>query len=139
MQNQNQNPPSNATVIDMQNPSGDAQAAGQQDVITSTLKQSSHPTVLIFHIFFRLSAMLVYLIGTFFTSSFILIFVIVILLLSFDFWTVKNVSGRKLVGLRWWNEVSDDGSSKWIYESKGVSLMRDVRIQMSCTIAEYAN
>ncbi len=28
-----------------------------------------------------------------------------VLLLAFDFWTVKNVSGRLLVGLRWWNEV----------------------------------
>jgi hypothetical protein len=29
----------------------------------------------------------------------------VTLLLAFDFWTVKNVTGRLLVGLRWWNEV----------------------------------
>jgi len=43
--------------------------------------------------------------------------IISVLLLSFDFWTVKNVSGRLLVGLRWWNEVSDDGASHWIFES----------------------
>jgi hypothetical protein len=41
-----------------------------------------------------------------------------IMLLAFDFWTVKNVTGRLLVGLRWWNEVRDDGSSVWIFESK---------------------
>ena len=29
---------------------------------------------------------------------------------------VKNVSGRLLVGLRWWHEVKDDGSSEWKFE-----------------------
>eukprot|EP00121_Abeoforma_whisleri_P003692 Awhi_evm1s3324 len=40
------------------------------------------------------------------------------MLLSFDFWTVKNVTGRLLVGLRWWNHVRSDGTSKWIFESR---------------------
>ena len=31
---------------------------------------------------------------------------------------VKNISGRLLVGLRWWNEINLDGSSSWIFESK---------------------
>lgn len=30
---------------------------------------------------------------------------------------VKNVSGRLLVGLRWWNEVSETGGSDWKFES----------------------
>ena len=44
-------------------------------------------------------------------------FVICIILLAFDFWTVKNVSGRLLVGLRWWSYVKEDGSNEWIFES----------------------
>ncbi len=44
-------------------------------------------------------------------------FVICIVLLAFDFWTVKNVSGRLLVGLRWWSYVKEDGSNEWIFES----------------------
>ncbi len=45
-------------------------------------------------------------------------FVLVVLLLSADFWMVKNVSGRLLVGLRWWNRVNaDTGETEWIYES----------------------
>ena len=47
-----------------------------------------------------------------FASSFVFSFVIVVLLLAFDFWTVKNVSGRLLVGLRWWNEVAEDGTNE---------------------------
>lgn len=50
-------------------------------------------------------------------NQFVVAFVIIILLIAFDFWTVKNVSGRLLVGLRWWNEINDDGTSKWIFES----------------------
>ena len=34
-----------------------------------------------------------------------------------DFWTVKNVSGRLLVGLRWWNDVDEAGQNHWRFES----------------------
>lgn len=39
-------------------------------------------------------------------------------MLAFDFWTVKNVSGRLLVGLRWWNDIKEDGKSEWVFESR---------------------
>ena len=39
------------------------------------------------------------------------------LLLAFDFWTVKNVTGRLMVGLRWESRMRDDGSSFWVYEA----------------------
>lgn len=81
----------------------------------------SHPIALLFFIAFRLGALLTYLLGSIFTDNFTLIFVITILLLAFDFWTVKNVSGRILVGLRWWNEIQEDGTNKWVFESANVS------------------
>jgi len=77
-----------------------------------------HPVALFFHIFFKVAALLCYLLLTFFTSNFVIVFVTCILLLAFDFWTVKNISGRLLVGLRWWNEVQPDGSSIWRFENK---------------------
>ena len=89
----------------------------------SILKQSSHPQALIFMLAFRTAALVLYFLGSFF-SSFILTFVVIILLLAFDFWTVKNVSGRLLVGLRWfiiftrWNEIKEDGTNEWIFESR---------------------
>lgn len=55
--------------------------------------------------------------GSWITSSFIFVFVLCIILLAFDFWTVKNISGRLLVGLRWWSHVKEDGSTEWIFES----------------------
>ena len=40
-----------------------------------------------------------------------------VVLNSLDFWFVKNISGRILVGLRWWNEVKEDGTEEWKFES----------------------
>jgi hypothetical protein len=48
----------------------------------------------------------------------VLIFIITILLLAADFYYLKNIAGRRLVGLRWWNEVDPtSGDSKWVFES----------------------
>ena len=62
-------------------------------------------------------AIFIYVFGSWFTTNVIFTFVLCILLLAFDFWTVKNISGRLLVGLRWWSYVREDGSNEWIFES----------------------
>lgn len=77
-----------------------------------------HPYVTIFHLAFRIAAIVAYMMCSLFTKSFIASFVTVVLLLSMDFWTVKNITGRLMVGLRWWNYVDDDGKSHWVFESK---------------------
>jgi hypothetical protein len=47
-----------------------------------------------------------------------MIFIITILLLAADFYYLKNIAGRRLVGLRWWNEVDPStGESRWVFES----------------------
>ncbi|XP_028843338.1 Golgi apparatus membrane protein TVP23 homolog B [Denticeps clupeoides] len=77
-----------------------------------------HPLASFFHLFFRTSAILVYVLCELLSSSFIAGMVTIILLLSCDFWTVKNVTGRLLVGLRWWNQVDEDGKSHWVFEAR---------------------
>ncbi|KAG8145838.1 hypothetical protein E2320_012299 [Naja naja] len=87
------------------------------------------------------------------SKSFIACFLVILLLLSFDFWSVKvglllasphkatlghlallgpsrcqgrrratqlppNVTGRLLVGLRWWNQIDEDGRSHWVFEAR---------------------
>jgi len=81
-------------------------------------KSIHHPVTCIFHVLFRTMAVLVYIFCQWFTSSFVIAFVIIALLHSMDFWTVKNVTGRLLVGLRWWNEVTESGASEWYFESR---------------------
>eukprot|EP00398_MALV-I-01_sp_L67-1_P000241 gene241-450_t len=117
------------------NPSGSAEVEmnttgeSQPNMVQSVLQQSSHPGVCIAHFAFKLPALVVYLFGGMF--GYTLTFILVTLLLAFDFWTVKNISGRKLVGLRWWNDIKEDGTSEWVFESapdqSGVNAM-DKRI-----------
>lgn len=86
------------------------------------LKESSHPLPLVFHVLFKVAALITYILGGWLkgSSNFVTITVICIILLALDFWVVKNVTGRLLVGLRWWNIVYEDGSSKWLFESSEV-------------------
>ncbi|KAM0330014.1 hypothetical protein ACHAQA_004183 [Verticillium albo-atrum] len=79
---------------------------------------SSHPITLLTFLGFRISSVLVYFLGLWIIKSMIMIFIITILLLAADFYYLKNIAGRRLVGLRWWNEVDpQSGDSKWVFES----------------------
>lgn len=95
---------------------------GSLQYIQEKLKQSSHPTVVIFHLLFKAGALFLYIFGRWFVrdandgADFIAFTVACILLLAADFWVVKNVTGRFLVGLRWWNKVEDE-TTTWIFES----------------------
>ncbi|GAA6013317.1 hypothetical protein JCM11491_006352 [Sporobolomyces phaffii] len=84
----------------------------------SIWKQSAHPVALLFLFLFRCAAIATYLLCGFFSSSYVFSTVLVVVLLSLDFWTVRNVSGRVLVGLRFWNQVDEDGTSFWVFESR---------------------
>jgi Eukaryotic protein of unknown function (DUF846) len=93
--------------------------------IQEQLKQSAHPMVIIFHIIFKALALVLYMCGRWLIpsgksgeagSKFITLTVACILLLAADFWVVKNVTGRLLVGLRWWNKVENE-TTTWIFES----------------------
>eukprot|EP01080_Neovahlkampfia_damariscottae_P007997 gene7997-12462_t len=79
-----------------------------------------HPIAAIFLLFFKVLGILSYLFLSFFpaTNSFVIIFIVCIIFFAFDFWVVKNICGRLMVGLRWWNDVKEDGSSEWRFETK---------------------
>lgn len=40
----------------------------------------------------------------------VLTFIFTIILSALDFWVVKNISGRLLVGLRWWSAYDEKGN-----------------------------
>ncbi|XP_044270510.1 uncharacterized Golgi apparatus membrane protein-like protein CG5021 [Tribolium madens] len=85
-----------------------------------------HPYVTFFHLAFRGASIVTYMLCEWFSDSFITSFVTVVLLLSMDFWTVKNITGRLMVGLRWWNYVDDDGKSHWVFESRKGQLQNRI-------------
>ncbi|KXG53116.1 Protein of unknown function DUF846, eukaryotic [Penicillium griseofulvum] len=79
---------------------------------------SAHPITLLVFLGIRIGALLMYLFGVLFIHDFILVFIFTLLLLSADFYYLKNIAGRRLVGLRWWNEVdTSTGDSQWVFES----------------------
>lgn len=86
------------------------------NAIQQFLAMSKHPWALVFHFAFKTLAIIFYLFGGAF-SDFVFVFVLIIILQAVDFWTVKNVSGRLMVGLRWWNQINEDGSTEWRFES----------------------
>jgi protein FAM18B1 len=79
-----------------------------------------HPTAALFHIIFKVIAVFIYLFGGFLGQGFLGIFVEIILLISIDFWVVKNITGRLLAGLRWWNYIDDEGNSHWVFENRHI-------------------
>ena len=79
--------------------------------------RSAHPTACLFHILFKGLALLLYAFGSHAIED-VLVTVLCIILLAADFWVVKNVTGRLLVGLRWWNRLDPiSGKTSWIFES----------------------
>ncbi|KAL0207946.1 hypothetical protein P9112_010533 [Eukaryota sp. TZLM1-RC] len=83
-------------------------------IVQSVRQNSKHPTAALFHVLFKAVAVVSWFLSP---DSVVIWFAITITLLACDFWTVKNVTGRLLVGLRYWNKINEDGSSEWVFES----------------------
>ncbi|KZT21645.1 Golgi apparatus membrane protein TVP23 [Neolentinus lepideus HHB14362 ss-1] len=134
--------PDEETSAPSQAPAGNANANARQPVVLTPtnradgvatnpgdvesglagiFRQSAHPVVLFFLYLFRSAAIAVYILCGFFTDNYVLSTVFVVLLLAMDFWNCRNVAGRRLVGLRYWNQVDDDGESYWVFESRDPS------------------
>ncbi|KAH7650050.1 FAM18-like protein [Cryptosporidium bovis] len=95
-------------------------------IISSFLGSTSHPTICLFHVIFKILSFISFMFGPLFfhffsKNSFILSFSLTSILLSLDFWTVKNVTGRILIRMRWWYEISKDGETIWMFETDNQS------------------
>jgi hypothetical protein len=86
-------------------------------MMPGVISQSSSPGVAAVHIILKIAIVGVYLILPFMTSSFNVLMVVVIGA-AIDFWIVKNLAGRLLVGLRWWIDFDENGEEKWKFECK---------------------
>ena len=61
------------------------------------------------HFAFKAAGTILYLLAGIAGLGYVSTFVFVVLLLSVDFWLVKNLSGRLLAGLRWWSVTGEQG------------------------------
>ena len=85
-------------------------------VPTHNIMRALHPIACLFHVIFKVVAVFGYPAITrymflgLFTKSNVTIFVTVLLSSCLDFWVTKNVTGRYLIGLRWWSasDISSD-------------------------------
>ncbi|KAF6016637.1 TVP23B [Bugula neritina] len=116
--NANQTGNTMADQIALLNEQDDTLEFGAEDDRGSSSSRFKHPVAAGFHVLFKLLAFGVYILFWIVSSSFVLNFIVLVIILAMDFWTTKNVSGRLLVGLRWWNYIDDEGKSHWVFESK---------------------
>lgn len=112
------------TMMSSGNSVGSTGSGGSSGMLARIQAESAHPMACIFHFAFKAAAMFLYIFGGWFTrgpngktsgAKFVTVMVCCILLLAADFWVVKNITGRLLVGLRWWNKVEGD-TTTWIFE-----------------------
>ena len=93
----------------------------QQGKINATdfIKKSRNPLVALVTVTLKLLSILSFLFTSIFTSNEALVMTTVILFIAADFWYTKNISGRILVGLRWWNNYDKETQGNiWKFESK---------------------
>ena len=82
------------------------------------VKKARHPIVGTLHILLKVIPFLCYIFMYLFLDGyFIISFSICLLITAVDFWITKNINGRLLVGLRYWNKIGEDGKSQWIFEA----------------------
>ena len=86
------------------------------------IKNAAHPTICLLTISFKIAAIVCFILLNLFLGE-SMTYLVVILIGCVDFYITKNLSGRILVGLRWWNEVKEDGTEVWIFESKNESIL----------------
>ena len=72
----------------------------EHSVVEQRQHKPQQKMVLLLHFAFKAAASLLYVFSGFINWGYIATFVCVLLLLSVDFWVVKNLSGRLLAGLR---------------------------------------
>jgi hypothetical protein len=66
----------------------------EQVDFTNFLRHANHPCVVFFTLFFKAGAIVSFWFMNIFLSNEALTFIIVVIFSAFDFWFVKNVSGR---------------------------------------------
>jgi len=77
-----------------------------------------HPAVVMSALALRALPIVIYATCELVSRDFTRNFIACAVALAVDFWMTKNVSGRVLVGLRYWNEIDESGESTWRFESR---------------------
>ena len=95
------------------------QGQKQKGKITDFIRKSSNPSVALMTVGLKIASLFFFLFLNIFTSNEAFVMIVVIIFDAMDFWYTKNISGRILVGLRWWNTYNPETQQEiWTFESK---------------------
>lgn len=109
---------SNSQIEKQNKPEEPKKEEKEEDIsITNFIQKSSNPIVCLFTALFKILTISTFIILGLFTNNESFVIIITILLGSADFWYTKNVAGRLLVGLRYWNYINPSGEEVWAYQS----------------------
>jgi len=75
----------------------------------SVISKSSSPGVAAIHIILKIIIVAIYLLVPLIITDSTNYLMIIVILGAIDFWIVKNLAGRLLVGLRWWIDFDENG------------------------------
>lgn len=89
----------------------------EEGLVDTLFATAKNPVACLFHVVFKGSSIFSFLFLNAFLGQEILTFIIVILFAALDFWTVKNITGRLLVNLRWDSHIDQFGNEIYVYES----------------------
>ncbi len=103
--------PEEDVFITMQN-----KGAGLQNKLKDALSASNQPGTCFAHLLFKAAALGMFIFCALFFPTDSNVNMIILFLAVTDFWIVKNVTGRRLVGLRWWSEVNEKLEDDWQFE-----------------------
>ena len=87
--------------------------------ITNFYKKSTYPMISLLTVLIKLASIISFFLFLIFLSNEAIIMFIVVLIGLCDFWMTKNISGRFLAGLRWYNLLKSETNTEiWVFEGK---------------------
>jgi len=87
--------------------------------ITNFYKKSTYPMISLLTVLIKLASIISFFLFSIFLSNEAIIMFIVVLIGLCDFWMTKNISGRFLAGLRWYNLLKSETNTEiWVFEGK---------------------
>mmetsp|Transcript_42239 Transcript_42239/g.55653 ORF Transcript_42239/g.55653 Transcript_42239/m.55653 type:complete len:119 (-) Transcript_42239:432-788(-) len=89
----------------------------EEGLVDTLFSTALNPVACLFHLAFKGGAMFCFLFLNAIIHEEILTFIVVVILAAMDFWTVKNVTGRLLVNLRWDSHIDQFGNEIMVYET----------------------
>lgn len=73
----------------------------EEGLVDTLFASALNPVACLFHMAFKGASIFSFVFLNAFLNEEVLTFIIVVVFAAFDFWTVKNITGRLLVNLRW--------------------------------------